>query len=129
MHKGFLKIAAWLGAATVAMGAFGAHKLKELVPPETVASYDTGIRYQFYHLLALLLVGILYERFDKQWLKRAGLLFLTGILLFSGSIYLLTLLKATDQVGLKGIGIITPFGGLMLISGWISLAIGISKKA
>lgn len=128
MHKGFLKIAAWLGAATVAMGAFGAHKLKELVPPETVASYDTGIRYQFYHLLALLLVGILYERFDKQWLKRAGLLFLTGIILFSGSIYLLTLLKATDQVGLKGIGIITPFGGLMLISGWISLAIGISKK-
>ena len=122
MHKGFLQTAAWLGAITVALGAFGAHKLKELVPPETVNSFDTGVRYQFYHLLALLFTGILYKWYPGVWMRRAGLAFIVGIILFSGSLYLLTLMKATGQVGLSGLGIITPIGGVVFIAGWVMLA-------
>lgn len=128
MHKGFLTIAAWLGALTVALGAFGAHGLKKLVPPETVASFETGVRYQFYHVIALFLVAILFEKFSQTWLRRAAISFLLGILLFSGSLYLLTALKATDQVGLGGIGIITPIGGVFFIAGWICLALAVNKK-
>ncbi|MFN4315091.1 MAG: DUF423 domain-containing protein [Chitinophagaceae bacterium] len=129
MHKKYLMIAAWLGAVTVALGAFGAHGLKQLVPPESVSSFDTGVRYQFYHLLALLAIGLLYEHFPGKWLRWSANAFLLGMLLFSGSIYLLTALKAGGEVGLSGIGIITPFGGVSLIFGWIFLAIGIGKGA
>lgn len=127
MHKGFLKIAAWLGALTVALGAFGAHKLKELASPETVASFDTGVRYQFYHILALILVAILHERFPNAWLRRAGTCFLVGILLFSGSIYVMTALKTTSSVGLGGLGLITPIGGVFFILGWIFIVLGINS--
>lgn len=128
MHKGFLATAAWLGAITVALGAFGAHGLKKLVPPETVASFETGVRYQFYHVLALLFVAILFEKFSQAWLRRAAISFLLGILLFSGSLYLLTALKATDQVGLQGIGMITPVGGVFFIAGWVCLAVGVNAR-
>ncbi|MCR6720896.1 MAG: DUF423 domain-containing protein [Chitinophagaceae bacterium] len=129
MHKGFLSIAAWLGALTVALGAFGAHGLKKIVPPETVASFETGVRYQFYHVVALMLVAILFEKFSHAWLRRAAITFLLGILLFSGSLYLLTALKATDQVGLGGLGMITPVGGVFFIAGWICVAVAVNKKS
>lgn len=125
MHKSFLAIASILAALSVALGAFGAHGLKKFVPPESVATFETGVRYQFYHTFALFLVAILFQTFPGKLLSMAGWLFLVGILLFSGSLYALTLLKATNTVGLKGIGIITPFGGLFFIAGWICLLIGI----
>ncbi len=128
MHKGFLTWAALLGALAVALGAFGAHGLKQLVPPETIATFETGVRYQFYHVFALLAVGILYEKWPVNLLKWAGNLFLLGILLFSGSLYALTALKATDVVGLSGIGIITPFGGLCFIAGWLMIAAALLKR-
>ncbi len=128
MHKSFLVWAAALGALSVILGAFGAHKLKELVPPETVSTFQTGVTYQFYHVFALLAVGILYAHMPSQQLVWAGRFFLFGILLFSGSLYVLTLLKATETVGLRGIGAITPIGGLLFIAGWISLLIGVLKK-
>lgn len=127
MHKGFLIWAALLGALAVALGAFGAHGLKQVVPAETVATFETGVRYQFYHVFGLLAVGILFNSENGRYLKWAGNLFLLGILLFSGSLYLLTALKATDVVGLSGIGIITPFGGLCFIAGWLMLALAIRK--
>ncbi len=127
MHKGFLIWAALLGALAVALGAFGAHGLKQVVPAETVATFETGVRYQFYHVFGLLAIGILYSSENGRYLKWAGNLFLLGILLFSGSLYLLTALKATDVVGLSGIGIITPFGGLCFIAGWLMLALAIRK--
>lgn len=117
-----------LGALSVGLGAFGAHGLKQLVPPETVASFDTGVRYQFYHVFALIATAILYEKFPGKMLRWAGNCFLTGILLFSGSLYLLTFLKATDTVGLKGIGIITPIGGVFFIVGWLMLFFAILKN-
>lgn len=127
MHKTFLVWATLLGALSVILGAFGAHKLKELVPPETVGTFQTGVTYQFYHVFALLAVGILYAHIPTPQLIWAGRLFLVGILLFSGSLYVLTLLKATDTVGLRGIGAITPLGGLAFIAGWVMLLAGILK--
>jgi len=128
MHKGFLLVASILGALSVGLGAFGAHGLKKVVPPETVASFETAVRYQFYHVFALLAVAILFEKFPDRFLNWAGNCFIIGIILFSGSLYLLTVMKATDSVGLTGIGIITPFGGLFFMAGWLLLFFGLLKK-
>ena len=125
MHKGFLITGSILGALAVALGAFGAHGLKKIVPAETISTFETGVKYQFYHCFALILVGMLAEKFSSAWISYAGYAFITGIILFSGSLYVLTLLKATSTVGLNGIGIITPFGGLFLIAGWLFLAVGL----
>ncbi|NML23193.1 DUF423 domain-containing protein [Pseudoflavitalea sp. G-6-1-2] len=121
MHKGYLKTAALLAALAVALGAFGAHGLKQYVPAETVSTFETGVRYQFYHVFALLAVGMLYEKFSQKWLKNAAICFIAGIVLFSGSLYFLTAMKATETVGLSGIGAITPLGGLFFIAGWLCL--------
>ncbi|WP_127132475.1 DUF423 domain-containing protein [Pseudoflavitalea rhizosphaerae] len=128
MHKGYLKTAALLGALTVALGAFGAHGLKKLVPAETVSTFETGVRYQFYHVFALLIVAILYANYSQRWLKYAANSFLAGIVLFSGSLYLLTALKATETVGLSGIGAITPIGGVFFILGWLFLFRAVAVK-
>lgn len=128
MHKNFLAIASLLGALSVVLGAFGAHALKKIVPPETVVTFETGVRYQFYHTFALLIVAILFEKYPGNYLVWAGYSFITGTVLFSGSLYLLTLLKSTASVGMEKIGIVTPFGGLFLVLGWILLFAGIMKK-
>ncbi|MRG45654.1 DUF423 domain-containing protein [Chitinophaga sp. SYP-B3965] len=128
MHKSFLVWAALLGGLAVILGAFGAHKLKELVPMETVSTFQTGVTYQFYHVFALLAIGILYAHIPSPQLVWAGRFFLIGILLFSGSLYALTLLKATETVGLRGIGAITPLGGLFFIAGWVALLLGVLRK-
>jgi len=130
MHKGFLIIAAVLGALAVTLGAFGAHKLKELVPPETVGTFQTGVTYQFYHTFALLAVGILFAQFPAgaNLLEWAGRCFLIGVILFSGSLYVLTAIKATETVGMSKIGIVTPIGGLFFIAGWICLLLALLKK-
>ena len=128
MHKRFLSTSAILGALAVAFGAFGAHSLKEIVPPEAVTTFQTGVQYQMYHALALLATAIIYERFSNKLIRYAGTCFIIGIILFSGSLYMLTLLKATETVGLNKIGIITPFGGLFFIAGWLLLFAGVVKK-
>jgi len=128
MHKGFLRTAAVLGVLAVTLGAFGAHGLKKIVPPETLGTFETGVRYQFYHTLALLAIAILFEKFPLRSIRYAGICFITGIVLFSGSLYLLTLLQATNTVGLRGIGAITPIGGVFFIAGWVCLFIGIRKS-
>jgi uncharacterized membrane protein YgdD (TMEM256/DUF423 family) len=128
MHKGFLVWASVLGGLAVTLGAFGAHKLKELVPPETVSTFQTGVTYQFYHVFALLAIAILYAQFPGSLLQWAGRCFIIGVILFSGSLYVLTLLKMTGNVGLKGVGIITPIGGLFFIAGWVCLLLSVLKK-
>ncbi len=128
MHKSFLIIGSLLGGLAVILGAFGAHKLKELVPIESVNSFQTGVQYQMYHALGLILIGIIFEKFPHSFTTWAGYSFLAGILLFSGSLYALTALKATGQVGLKGIGIITPVGGLFFVAGWLFLLLSFLKS-
>lgn len=128
MNRSFLSIAALLGALSVALGAFAAHKLREMVGPDDVAIFETGVRYQFYHVFALLAVALLSEKFSSKWLIRAGNCFITGIILFSGSLYALTAMKAADSGNLKIAGVITPVGGLFFIAGWLFLWIGISRR-
>src|SRR5882724_3909693 len=128
MNRNFLSIAALLGALSVVLGAFAAHKLKEIVSPDAVAVFETGVRYQFYHVFALLLVALLSEKFSNKWMVWAGNCFITGIILFSGSLYLLTALKAAESLHLKFVGIITPVGGLFFIAGWLFLWIGVTAK-
>jgi uncharacterized membrane protein YgdD (TMEM256/DUF423 family) len=128
MSRTFLLLSAVLGALSVILGAFAAHGLKKIVPPDSVSTFETGVRYQFYHTFALLAVAFLMERFQSQALVWSGYLFIAGIVLFSGSLYLLTMLKSTQNVGLSKIGIITPIGGLFFVGGWIFLFIGILKR-
>ena len=128
MHRWFLITASLLGALSVALGAFAAHTLKQSLPADTVAIFETGVRYQFYHAFALLAVAILYEKYPGKLMQWAGNCFQLGIILFSGSLYLLTALKAADSVGLSKAGIITPFGGLFFIAGWILMVIAFIKK-
>ncbi|MGG9970251.1 DUF423 domain-containing protein [Ferruginibacter sp. SUN002] len=127
MHKLFIRTAALLGALTVILGAFGAHKLKEFLPPATLNIFETAVRYQFYHVLALLFVGILFKEFANKYMQWAGYLFIAGIILFSGSLYLITYLHAVEIIGYNGIGLITPIGGLLFILGWILLTLGVKS--
>jgi uncharacterized membrane protein YgdD (TMEM256/DUF423 family) len=117
MNKIFLIIGTILAGLAVALGAFGAHGLKKLVGPETISTYQTGVQYQMYHALALLLLGVLYERSQSSLINFAGFFFIAGVVLFSGSLYLLVSLKAMNKLGTTGIGIMTPIGGLLFIVG------------
>jgi uncharacterized membrane protein YgdD (TMEM256/DUF423 family) len=111
----WLVTGALLAAAAVAAGAFGAHGLRGRLSPGDLATFETAARYQIYHALALMAVALLAER-GAGGVAGAGWLFLTGILLFSGSLYLLTL------AGLRWMGAITPLGGVAFILGWVLLA-------
>ena len=128
MHKVFLLIGSLSGAVAVGLGAFGAHGLKKILPPESIATFETGVRYQFYHTFALLLVALVYEKYAGKYLVWSGNCFITGIVLFSGSLYLLAATNATGMVGLRKIGIITPFGGLFFIAGWLLLAWAVNSR-
>lgn len=114
----FLIAAALLGMLAVMLGAFGAHGLEKILEPRMLQRFHTGVEYQFYHAFALLGTGLLREKYAHQWLNYAGYAFITGVLLFSGSLYLYVL------TGITAIAIITPFGGTAFILGWVFLQIG-----
>jgi uncharacterized membrane protein YgdD (TMEM256/DUF423 family) len=128
MQKGFIKSAALLGALSVMLGAFGAHALKQLISEKSVAIFETGVRYQYYHVVALLVTGILYKEFTNNYLLWAGRLFCLGMLFFCGSLYLLAFIEIATHPELKWIGAITPLGGVCFIAGWLLLAAGVNKK-
>ena len=128
MHRTFLKIGAAMGGISVLLGAFGAHQLKDYLSPEVMATFQTGVTYQFYHSIAILLAGVLHKRYPNDWIVWAGRLFITGTILFSGSLYLLAMLKSIKDVGLQGFGLLTPLGGLLLVSGWLGLMLGIPSN-
>ena len=128
MQKGVIRLGALLGALAVILGAFGAHALKAIISDKSLAVFETGVRYQYYHVVALLITGILYKEFSNNYLQWAGRLICLGILYFSGSLYLLAFMEIGAFTGLKWIGAITPLGGACFIAGWLLLAIGVSKK-
>ena len=130
MHKGFLRTAVILGAISVAMGAFGAHYLRDvkMVSDRAVATFETAVRYQFYHVFALLAASILYKDFRSATMLWACRLFVTGIILFSGSLFLLTYKQAAVLPGFGWVGPITPFGGLAFIAGWMLMLVSFFKK-
>lgn len=109
-------------ALGVLLGAFGAHALKKSLSPDMLAVYKTGVEYQFYHALGLLLIGVIGFRIESKWLRWSGIALVAGIILFSGSLYALSI------SGTKVLGAITPIGGLSFVAGWIFLVIGILKK-
>lgn len=128
MHKGFLKTAFILGALSVALGAFGAHALKDLVSQRVVVTFETAVRYQFYHVFALLFTAVLFKEFNNKWMKAAGYFFIGGIVLFCGSLYMLCYVQALVLPGYKWLGPVTPFGGIGFIAGWLSMFIAVLKK-
>jgi uncharacterized membrane protein YgdD (TMEM256/DUF423 family) len=128
MNRNFLSVAALLGALSVALGAFAAHKLRTMTSPDIVAIFETGVRYQFYHVFALFLVAFLSERIHNKWMIWAGNCFIMGIILFCGSLYALTALAIAESTHRTLVGIATPIGGMFFILGWIFLYIGVTKK-
>jgi uncharacterized membrane protein YgdD (TMEM256/DUF423 family) len=117
MDRTFMFVGALMGFLGVGLGAFGAHGLKTRVSPEMLAVFETGVRYQMYHALALLLVGLMMSRMEGRAMLVAGWSFTAGILIFSGSLYALAL------SGVTILGAITPIGGVAFLAGWIALAI------
>jgi uncharacterized membrane protein YgdD (TMEM256/DUF423 family) len=124
MHKRLLTLAGISGAFCVALGAMGAHALKNILPPENMQTFETAVKYQFYHTLALILVVILSEKMQSKFLNYASNLFITGIILFSFSLYFLALrpLMGINNEEMKWVGAITPFGGLSFILAWLLLS-------
>jgi uncharacterized membrane protein YgdD (TMEM256/DUF423 family) len=111
--------ASLLMAVAVALGAFGAHALKARIPPDMLSVWQTAVTYHAWHALALLLTGVLMQNMPGSVsLRYAAWLFIAGIVLFAGSLYLLAL------GGPKAFGVITPLGGVAFIAGWVTLAIG-----
>lgn len=119
MEKVFFVIGALSGAISVLLGAFGAHALRDRLTPQLLDTFETGVRYQIYHALAILFVAFALTRWSSNLIGYAGWAFVLGTLLFSGSLYLLAL------TGTRWLGAITPFGGVAFIAGWILLAIGV----
>ncbi len=128
MRKTFLSLGALSGGIAVALRAFGAHGLKKIVSPDSITVFQTGVQYQMYHTLALLIVATVYDRLPNKFILSAGYLFSFGILFFSGSLYVITALKAGEKAVPAFVGAITPMGGLMFIGGWLCLLMGILKK-
>jgi uncharacterized membrane protein YgdD (TMEM256/DUF423 family) len=119
MERVFTLSGALSAFVAVAAGAFGAHALRARLGPDLLAVFETAARYQMYHALALIAVAWALTRWATPQLRAAGWLFVAGTILFSGSLYLLAL------TGVRGLGAITPLGGLCFLAGWLLLAIGV----
>ncbi len=106
------------GLCAVALGAMGAHQLKGLLSPEMMDAFKTGVYYQFFHTLAVMVIAVIND--DSKWLKRSSSFFIAGTVLFSGSIYGLALSSLSGNIW-KWLGPITPLGGLCFMAGWLFL--------
>jgi len=128
MNKAFLITASLLGAISVILGAFGAHALKNRMSAEAFDIFETAVKYQFYHVFALLAAGFISQYVPGNLITWSGRLFIAGIILFCGSLYLLAYFKTLGNQQMNWLGAITPFGGLSFIGGWILMAIAIVKS-
>lgn len=133
MNKQFITIGV-LGATAVGLGALGAHALKNQLPGGLITvdqlnGFDTAVKYQMYHTLAMMIVLIIKNNQSPKLLKLANTLFLTGIILFSGSLYLLCTRNLIGADWLKFLGPVTPLGGLCFVAGWLCIAGAALKKS
>ncbi|HWP47704.1 MAG TPA: DUF423 domain-containing protein [Candidatus Limnocylindrales bacterium] len=117
MERLFFSLGAISAFIGVAAGAFGAHGLRERLPADLLTIFEVGVRYQMYHALAMLVVGWAYTRWPGSLVVAGGWLFVLGTILFSGSLYLLSL------TGVRWLGAITPLGGLAFLGGWVCLIV------
>jgi len=119
--KLFVILGALLGGLSVAAGAFGAHALRAQLTPRMLEVFETGVRYQMYHALALFAAAWMIQQTDAPSAQVAGWAFVLGTLLFSGSLYTMAL------TGARGLGMITPIGGVVFLIGWVALALAALK--
>lgn len=115
----FVTMGSITGAVAVILGAFGAHFMKSRYSVDQLAIFETGVKYQMYHALAIIAAGMVAAKIESTAIKVAGISFMVGTILFSGSLYLLVFL------GNRQFGMITPIGGVALIAGWIALAVSV----
>ena len=121
----FTRLGGIFAFLAVALGAFGAHLLRDQLGAALSQAFETGVRYQMFHALGLIAIGVIVDRVPQSGSKAlgvAGVLFVAGILLFSGSLYAMAL------TGVRGFGAITPLGGLAFLAGWISFTIGCRRS-
>ena len=129
MNKPILLKGAILGAIAVVLGALGAHALKNILTLEQLSSFETGVKYQMYHAILLVILSLMVKSTSSKYLLIAINLIFLGVILFSGSIYLLTLKNILGIEFLKFAGPITPIGGILLVIGWFLLILeGLKKK-
>lgn len=126
MDKKIISAAGFFGMTAIILGAFGAHALKKILMPEQLIAFETGVKYQMYHALFLLFIG-LNLHVAPNIRKTIFVLTVLGITLFSGSIYLLTT-QGITSVNFKPIGFITPVGGMLLIAAWAILMVHFMRK-
>lgn len=121
--KGFVVIGAVLAAAAVAAGAFGAHALSSRLAPDRLLTWETAARYHMYHAFALILLGAVSARWPSPLLSTAGWLFVSGVIVFAGTVYALALGAP------RWLGAVTPLGGVALIAGWLVMAVAIARSS
>lgn len=126
MNKKIVLTAAILLAIAIILGAFGAHRLKDIASPDRVASFETGVRYQFYTAISLLILGLNADKI-KFSLTLVFMYLLSGMILFSVSIYFLSLQEYL-QTELKFLGPITPIGGVLMVVGWVTFVFKLVKS-
>ncbi len=119
MEKVFFVIGAVAAGLGVLLGAFGAHGLQARLTPDLLETFETGVRYEIYHAFAILIVALALTRWNSPLITWAGWAFLLGMVVFSGSLYILAL------TGVRWLGAITPIGGVAFIAGWVLLAVGV----
>ncbi len=128
MNKTYLITGALLGAVSVILVAFGAHGLSSRMNAATFDIFETAVKYQFYHVFALLGVAVITQFIPGSLINWSGKCFIAGIILFCGSLYVLSYFKMAGNEQMNWLGAITPVGGLCFIAGWILLAIAVLKS-
>ncbi|HEY0030131.1 MAG TPA: DUF423 domain-containing protein [Bacteroidia bacterium] len=133
MQKRFLVFSGFSGAIAVALGAMAAHFLKSkletgLITEANLLTFETAAKYQMYHSIALLGLALLFDKYDSKLISKVGYCFMAGIVLFSGSLYLLATAGLLNITSVRWLGPITPIGGLFFIAGWLLLAYTGLKK-
>jgi uncharacterized membrane protein YgdD (TMEM256/DUF423 family) len=126
--KRMLTTLAITGILAVSIGAFGAHGLKPRLTSAQLNTFNTGVNYHFYHLLAMSFTYLLYIYTDHKWVRIGFWSFLAGIVMFSGSLYLLSIRELIDLTTYKWLGPLTPIGGLFFIFGWVCIMISAYKS-
>jgi uncharacterized membrane protein YgdD (TMEM256/DUF423 family) len=121
-------MASIFGILAVIAGAMLTHELKHMMPDSAIEIYDTAVRYQFYHVFALLAAGILGEKFPGNLINQAGICFIAGIFFFCGSLYIISGLITSGSTVPFFLGILTPVGGVGFILGWIFLALAVGRR-
>ena len=128
MKKNLLLVGIFFALLSVLAGAFGSHALREIFSQENLATYETAVRYQMYHSLAILFTALFITGDNNKYSTAAGLLFVSGIIFFCGSLYATTFLKSQSISVPAPLALATPLGGILFACGWVVLAVSILKN-